>query len=124
MLHSRSDSGEAGTPEEEGRGGLLAAIARAVRAAPPIATSIAHAAAAHAAATPHDDDASDDNSADLLDSETEPCLVTDPGELSAYVTTKLTRLPPKYHDTRYMLITTDFKTWALLLARKVIELYK
>ncbi|XP_028038093.1 microtubule-associated protein futsch isoform X1 [Bombyx mandarina] len=75
---SRSDSGEAGTPEEEGRGGLLAAIARAVRAAPPIATSIAHAAAAHAAATPHDDDASDDNSADLLDSETEPCLVTDP----------------------------------------------
>ncbi|XP_022819474.1 uncharacterized protein LOC111351669 [Spodoptera litura] len=68
-LYSRSDSGEALSPEEEAAGGgLLANVARALR----------HAAPAH-----RDDDRShmsddNDNSADLLDSETEPCLVTDP----------------------------------------------
>ncbi|CAH1645907.1 unnamed protein product [Spodoptera littoralis] len=74
-LYSRSDSGEALSPEEEaagggggGGGGLLANVARALR---------------HAAPAPRDDDRShmsdeNDNSADLLDSETEPCLVTDP----------------------------------------------
>ncbi|XP_053625657.1 nuclease SbcCD subunit C isoform X2 [Plodia interpunctella] len=66
-VFSRSDSGEALSPEEEPRGGLLGAVSRALRAAPPAP----------------DDDRSrvsddNDNSADLLDSETEPCLVTDP----------------------------------------------
>ncbi|XP_047527947.1 uncharacterized protein LOC125064774 isoform X2 [Vanessa atalanta] len=74
---SRSDSGETLSPEDESRGGLLGAVARALRSA---ATPLAHTAApAHA----HDDERSrmsddNDNSADLLDSETEPCLVTDP----------------------------------------------
>ncbi|XP_013195668.2 nuclease SbcCD subunit C [Amyelois transitella] len=69
---SRSDSGEALSPEEEPRGGLLAAVTRALRSAPPLSTPAAN-----------DDERSrisddNDNSADLLDSETEPCLVTDP----------------------------------------------
>ncbi|GBP14494.1 hypothetical protein EVAR_7773_1 [Eumeta japonica] len=66
--YSRSDSGEALSPEEEAaRGGLLGAVARALRGAADRADD-------------HDDRSriSDDNSADLLDSETEPCLVTDP----------------------------------------------
>ncbi|XP_063620481.1 plectin-like isoform X2 [Cydia splendana] len=68
---SRSDSGEALSPDEE-RGGLLTAVAKALRSAPPPAPAAAA-----------DDDRSrvsddNDNSADLLDSETEPCLVTDP----------------------------------------------
>ncbi|XP_061712562.1 uncharacterized protein LOC133521549 isoform X2 [Cydia pomonella] len=67
---SRSDSGEALSPDDE-RGGLLTAVAKALRAAPPPGPAAA------------DDDRSrvsddNDNSADLLDSETEPCLVTDP----------------------------------------------
>ncbi|XP_047988615.1 uncharacterized protein LOC125228189 isoform X2 [Leguminivora glycinivorella] len=66
---SRSDSGEALSPDDE-RGGLLTAVAKALRSAPPPAPAA-------------DDDRSrvsddNDNSADLLDSETEPCLVTDP----------------------------------------------
>ncbi|KAJ0180705.1 hypothetical protein K1T71_004109 [Dendrolimus kikuchii] len=70
---SRSDSGEALSPEEEARGGVLGAVSRALRTA---AQAPAH---AHA----QDDDRSrvsddNDNSADLIDSETEPCLVTDP----------------------------------------------
>ncbi|XP_059057044.1 uncharacterized protein LOC131850724 [Achroia grisella] len=104
-VYSRSDSGEALSPEEESRGGLVAAVSRALRAAPPFAPLPAdpHVAPADpnvAAAEPHvastdpldapgprapptDDDRSrfsddNDNSADLLDSETEPCLVTDP----------------------------------------------
>ncbi|XP_075969868.1 microtubule-binding protein cornetto isoform X2 [Anticarsia gemmatalis] len=70
-LYSRSDSGEALSPEEEATaGGLLATVARALRSAP-------------AAPVARDDERShvsddNDNSADLLDSETEPCLVTDP----------------------------------------------
>ncbi|KAJ8725846.1 hypothetical protein PYW08_004029 [Mythimna loreyi] len=75
-LYSRSDSGEALSPEEEVAGaGLLVNVARALRSVPP----------PPAPATPaaKDDDRShvsddNDNSADLLDSETEPCLVTDP----------------------------------------------
>ncbi|XP_026747581.1 uncharacterized protein LOC113508696 [Trichoplusia ni] len=76
-LYSRSDSGEALSPEEEqAGGGLLANVARALRnAAPPPAATTAQAQ--------REDDRShvsdeNDNSADLLDSETEPCLVTDP----------------------------------------------
>ncbi|XP_049867439.1 uncharacterized protein LOC126367758 [Pectinophora gossypiella] len=69
---SRSDSGEALSPEEEPRGGLLAAVARALRAAPPVQ----YAPAADDERSRISDD--NDNSADLLDSETEPCLVTDP----------------------------------------------
>ncbi|XP_050559182.1 uncharacterized protein LOC118266793 [Spodoptera frugiperda] len=78
-LYSRSDSGEALSPEEEVTGGgLLANVARALRhVAPPPAP------APPAPPVPRDDDRShisddNDNSADLLDSETEPCLVTDP----------------------------------------------
>ncbi|XP_014370229.2 uncharacterized protein LOC106720161 [Papilio machaon] len=85
--NSHSDSGEQLSPDEEARGGLLGAIVRALRAAPAAATPTAHtgpaAPAAPAAPATHDDDRSrisddNDNSADLLDSETEPCLVTDP----------------------------------------------
>ncbi|XP_037301900.1 LOW QUALITY PROTEIN: uncharacterized protein LOC119192169 [Manduca sexta] len=61
VYSSRSDSGEAATSEEEGRGAPSGACARA---APPDDRS-----------RMSDDN---DNSADLLDSETEPCLVTDP----------------------------------------------
>lgn len=81
MIFSRSDSGEALSPEEEGRGGLLGALTRALRSAgagtgppPP--------------GPPGPDDErsrmsdDNDNSAELLDSETEPCLVTDPGKSS------------------------------------------
>ncbi|CAG9114726.1 unnamed protein product [Plutella xylostella] len=70
QAYSRSDSGEALSIEDDlPRGGLLAAVAKALRTAP--------------AVTPAEEDksrASEDNdiSADLLDSETEPCLVTDP----------------------------------------------
>lgn len=88
MSFSRSDSGEALSPEEEPRAGLLAAVARALRAGPPLCQP-APAPLPHTPHTPHtphavDDDRSrmsddNDNSADLLDSETEPCLVTDPG---------------------------------------------
>ncbi|CAG4988427.1 unnamed protein product [Parnassius apollo] len=70
---SHSDSGEQLSPDEEARGGLLGAIVRALRSTP----------AAAPAPAPLDDERSrvsddNDNSADLLDSETEPCLVTDP----------------------------------------------
>lgn len=76
--YSRSDSGEALSPEEEAAGGLLATVARALRSAP-------------APAAPRDDERShvsddNDNSADLLDSETEPCLVTDPGNVATDIT--------------------------------------
>ncbi|RVE44428.1 hypothetical protein evm_010905 [Chilo suppressalis] len=69
-VYSRSDSGEALSPEEEPRG-LLAAVTRALRSTQAPQQREA------------DDDRSrvsddNDNSADLLDSETEPCLVTDP----------------------------------------------
>ncbi|CAB3235046.1 unnamed protein product [Arctia plantaginis] len=75
-LYSRSDSGEALSPEEEaagagGAGGLLASVARALRCAP------APPALARDDERSHVSD-DNDNSADLLDSETEPCLVTDP----------------------------------------------
>ncbi|KPJ05075.1 hypothetical protein RR46_04191 [Papilio xuthus] len=81
--NSHSDSGEQLSPDEEARGGLLGAIVRALRAAPTAAPSAHTAPAAPAPPAPHDDDRSrisddNDNSADLLDSETEPCLVTDP----------------------------------------------
>ncbi|KAI5630941.1 hypothetical protein NE865_16347 [Phthorimaea operculella] len=94
---SRSDSGEALSPEDEPRGGLLAAVARALRAAPLLqygtSTNAVYGTSPqtnvqtpHTPHTPHapEDDRSrisddNDNSADLLDSETEPCLVTDPG---------------------------------------------
>ncbi|PZC81673.1 hypothetical protein B5X24_HaOG212117 [Helicoverpa armigera] len=75
-LYSRSDSGEALSPEEEAAGGgLVANVARALRQVPP--------PPAPASPGARDDDRShisddNDNSADLLDSETEPCLVTDP----------------------------------------------
>ncbi|KAL0842325.1 hypothetical protein ABMA28_014453 [Loxostege sticticalis] len=74
--YSRSDSGEALSPEDEPRGGLLAAVARALRAVPQTQPQQQPQPQA-------DDDRSrasdeNDNSADLLDSETEPCLVTDP----------------------------------------------
>lgn len=74
---SRSDSGEALSPEEETRGGVLGAVSRALRTA-------AHAhAPAHNYTHAHDDERSrvsddNDNSADLIDSETEPCFVNDP----------------------------------------------
>lgn len=73
-LYSRSDSGEALSPEEEViGGGVVASVARALRSAQVIAPT----------APLREDDRShvsddNDNSADLLDSETEPCLVTDP----------------------------------------------
>ncbi|XP_045785321.1 uncharacterized protein LOC123880936 [Maniola jurtina] len=78
---SRSDSGETLSPEEDTRGGLLGAVARALRSAA-AAAPLAH--NAHNAHYAHNDDErsrvsdDNDNSADLLDSETEPCLVTDP----------------------------------------------
>ncbi|CAH2073420.1 unnamed protein product, partial [Iphiclides podalirius] len=80
-VNSHSDSGEQPSPDEEARGGLLGAIVRALRSAPCPAPCAPCAAPPPAA--PHDDDRSrvsddNDNSADLLDSETEPCLVTDP----------------------------------------------
>ncbi|CAH0721886.1 unnamed protein product, partial [Brenthis ino] len=87
---SRSDSGETLSPEDETRGGLLGAVARALRSAAgaPLMQHTPHAAhTPHTPHTPHaphaDDERSrvsddNDNSADLLDSETEPCLVTDP----------------------------------------------
>ncbi|CAH2086167.1 unnamed protein product [Euphydryas editha] len=68
-------SSEPLSPEEEARG-LLGALARALRsAATPLGEPLAE-----PLATPHDDGrlSGDDDSADLLDSETEPCLVTDP----------------------------------------------
>nr|XP_032513423.1 uncharacterized protein LOC116767275 [Danaus plexippus plexippus] len=69
---SRSDSGETLSPSEEPLG-LLGAVSRALRSA---CTPLVH-------MNQHEDDRSrmsddNDNSADLLDSETEPCLVTDP----------------------------------------------
>ncbi|XP_022120450.2 uncharacterized protein LOC110996880 isoform X2 [Pieris rapae] len=70
--YSRSDSGDTLSPEEESRGGLLGAVVRALRTAAASAPVFTHA----------DDDRSrisdDNDSAELLDSETEPCLVTDP----------------------------------------------
>ncbi|CAK1581624.1 unnamed protein product [Parnassius mnemosyne] len=77
--HSHSDSGEQLSPDEEARGGLLGAIVRALRSTPASAPAPAPAPAC----APLDDERSrvsddNDNSADLLDSETEPCLVTDP----------------------------------------------
>ncbi|XP_045445686.1 rootletin [Melitaea cinxia] len=63
-------SSEPLSPAEEARG-LLGAVARALRSsAAPLAEPLAA----------HDDGrlSADDDSADLLDSETEPCLVTDP----------------------------------------------
>ncbi|XP_072943872.1 uncharacterized protein corn [Epargyreus clarus] len=86
--YSRSDSGETLSPDDEARAGLLGAVVRALRSAPaaaPLASPSASPAASPAtvALQPCDDDRSrlsddNDNSADLLDSETEPCLVTDP----------------------------------------------
>ncbi|KAM3962989.1 microtubule-binding protein cornetto [Aphomia sociella] len=78
--YSRSDSGEALSPDDESRCGLLAAVSRALRAAPPIGQGAAPVCTRTAV---QDDDRSrisddNENSADLLDSETEPCLVTDP----------------------------------------------
>ncbi|XP_052737496.1 uncharacterized protein LOC112044118 isoform X2 [Bicyclus anynana] len=86
---SRSDSCETLSPEEDNRGGLLGAVARALRsaaAAAPLAHNAHNTHNAHDgqnAHYAHDDERSrvsddNDNSADLLDSETEPCLVTDP----------------------------------------------
>ncbi|XP_045532124.1 uncharacterized protein LOC123719223 isoform X3 [Pieris brassicae] len=70
--YSRSDSGDTLSPEEESRGGLLGAVVRALRTAAASAPVLTHV----------DDDRSrisdDNDSAELLDSETEPCLVTDP----------------------------------------------
>lgn len=65
---SRSDSGEALTPDDDNRGGLLAALTRALKSAPAVSQPVLQ----------HDDERShmsDDNSAELLDSETEPCLL-------------------------------------------------
>ncbi|CAK1545168.1 unnamed protein product [Leptosia nina] len=79
-VYSRSDSGETLSPEEESRGGLLGAVVRALRTA---AASTPIVPAPAPAPVHADDDRShisddNDNSAELLDSETEPCLVTDP----------------------------------------------
>ncbi|XP_068629775.1 uncharacterized protein corn isoform X3 [Battus philenor] len=78
VYNSHSDSGEQLSPDDEARGGLLGAIVRALRTAPSTAAPVTN-----APIPTHDDDRSrvsddNDNSADLLDSETEPCLVTDP----------------------------------------------
>ncbi|XP_068629774.1 nuclease SbcCD subunit C isoform X2 [Battus philenor] len=83
VYNSHSDSGEQLSPDDEARGGLLGAIVRALRTAPSTAAPVTN-----APIPTHDDDRSrvsddNDNSADLLDSETEPCLVTDPEGESA-----------------------------------------